>query len=360
MAGKKRKSGKRGKSNPKGGGTGKALIPASRENGVSWDTAIHMIPFRRGVCFTGLRRALNPMPDVWRGTFTAQFSGKIAVGAAAAGRFDVCGNSPFLPWNTATGFPGPIDRANNVNTTAAYPLLCSADGPYLAYRVYGSAAKLSVAAEAAVDAFEVTLVPYQTTPQANYTEATQSRWARSGQAGFGDGVVTLENSLATTEMTGDAKHAIFYQSGNAATYNTYPASLWYWSMFYSLASAAVTTGQIPVKVTVVYDVALENPQFDDSDLDQVSESDKTALKRHVRKVELKKQAEAEQEARLDAIVSSEDAEESKASSADSLAYSSSNASSLSSSAVRLGMEGSTGVTSGLGKPVLKRAPSGRK
>jgi len=341
----KKSSNKLGSASKKSSSVGaKFLAAAEKQSGMKWDTSIHNLIFQRRACVAGLRRALNPFPDVWRGLIRGQFSGKSAVGAAAAGRFDVCGNSPFLPWNTASGFPGPIDVANNVNTTAGYNLLCGANGPYLAYRVYGSAVEVSVANEAAVDNLEIVIAPYQTTAQTNLTLAGQSRWSRQATVGFGDGVVRLSNTLATTEMTGDGQQAIQYQSGNAAAYNAYPASLWFWACFYSLASAAVTTGQIAWKATVCYDVCFENPQFDAADLDSVSEDDKNALAKHLRKQAIRRRNTAAEEARLDAAAywaeTDSAADDKKTSEHDSVSYSSS--SSSCSSSVR---------------PVVKRAAS---
>lgn len=229
----------------------------------------HNPRFRRGLCFRSLSHNLNPFPPSMRVTFTATTSGQIAAGSAASSNYYVCGNSPFLPFNTATGFPAPL-VANASNTCAGYSLLCALAGPYSAYRCAGSAIRIRFAESSALDGSSVTVAP-MTATFASFTAAAKSRYACSKLAMQGDGIATLSNAISTTEVTGDAVSALIYQSGNAALYNAYPASLWFWEFWYATGDAAVLTGNVDYRVDITYDVILENPQFDKALLDAVAD-----------------------------------------------------------------------------------------
>lgn len=308
MPSKRKQEQRRGKKQRNRGGA-KALSLGSSQDGARENRSAHVPTFRRSLCMSALGRGLNPLPDCLRVTMEAQFLGRTVAAAPAEGRFDVCGNSPFLPWNTTTQFPGPQDVANNVNGTAGYALLCGANGPYTVYRVYGSSIRVVITPSAAADNLSAVVTPYQGTAHANITLAGKSKWSKEGSGVFAGDPARITNSLSSTEFTGDTPEAVNFQAGVAAVYNAYPTSLWYWSCHYLLGSNAVVTSTITYRVNVVYDVVFENPQYDEADLDSITSDDKMAMSRHVKKMDLKRKAAEQDDARLDALIKSEEADD---------------------------------------------------
>lgn len=247
----------------------------------------HRQNFRKALCNSSVQKPLNPFPASWRTTFSVELSGAIAAASGPAAYFLTQGNSPYLPFNTGTPWLTPLQAVGTV-IPAGYGQLLAATGPYLSYRVYGSSISVQFAQSSASDAGLVVLAPYVGTVFASATHAAQSRFSKSKVCVSQEKMV-ISNAISTTEMSGDDPKSI-EQTGFSALYNAYPTFNFLWAFFFSTGDAAVTAGNIDYQVKIVYDVVLENAQFD-AILD-VKQEDQRAWSLHQAKAEAKKKREA--------------------------------------------------------------------
>jgi len=318
---KKSKGGKRNNSgtSKKSKGRGVTVAFEGKQNDTSTLVVTHRSAYRSASCVSGLTRNLNPFPPSWRATIVAEMTGSIAVGAAATNHFNVAFNSPFLPWNTANPWPNAVGGfATATAIPAGYSALTGALGPYIAYRCYGSAIKISIANSVAADTTSWAVAPRIGNVFGSYSECAQSKWAKGTLANLGSGEKSFMNSISVCETSGDVPSALNANSGFAAAYNALPTYYGEWEAWYETTGGAVFAGTVGYRVCVAWDCCFENPQYDRSELDSVSVSEefmtqrKEAMaaakrdpelenSRHTIILALKKKAKMEEEARYASI-----------------------------------------------------------
>lgn len=313
-----RNKSKKGGKKAKGRG-GKTLQFIGTQSDTATLKVVHRSAFRASSCLGALTRNLNPFPPCWRTTMCAEITGSIAIGAAATNHFNVAFNSPYLPFNTANPWPGAVGGfAAATAIPAGYSALTGALGPYIAYRCYGSAIKVEMVPTAAADTVSIACAPRIGNVFDNYSACAQSKWAKGFLANLGSGEKSFTNAMSVCETSGDIPDALNSNSGFAAAYNALPTYYGEWETWYETTGGAVFTGTVGYKVSVAWDLAFENPQYDRSELDSVSVKEefmnqrKSAIaaskrdpadenNRHIIILALKKKAKEEEEARYASI-----------------------------------------------------------
>jgi len=243
----------------------------------------------------------------------SSMTGTIAIGTATTGHYNVAFNSVVLPWNTANAWPAPVGGfATATATPAGFTALLTATGPYIAYRVYGSAIRIRMTPSVAADTLAYTVAVRVGNVYPNYASTAQAESAVSTTASFGSRTGTLQNSLSVIETSGDDPSSINYNSGFAAAYNALPTYYGEWECWYALDSGAVTTGTIAYEVDVAWDVVVENPQYDRATLDSIAAADERGVSKayayHYALKALKEEETLNEERRLQATVLLDDSD----------------------------------------------------
>jgi len=198
--------------------------------------------------------------------------GSISVGAAST-KYDVSLNSPYIPWNTATPLPNPVGVTLATFQPAGYTGLISSTGPYLTYRVLGSAIRVELLTSNAGDNIVFTVVPRPAggTTYSNAVTAAQARYAVSRLSGFGNGGRSvIQSAISIASVYGTDPEAVLIEDNYAATAAAYPTDYVEWSIWWATTDGAVTAGAVGYRVSVVYDVLFQDPAYSSTKLDDVS------------------------------------------------------------------------------------------
>lgn len=204
--------------------------------------------------------------------------GQWNTGASATGKFVVGGNILYLPWNTGAPFPNGVSGVAASENPAGFTGLLSTNGPYLAYRVIGSACRVEVLPTVGGDTCDFVLSPVLgTTVHANYQGALQSKYSMSRLVSAANGATPqLSQALSTAEVVGEHPEAVIDEDDYIGLYNAAPTKAWSWEVWYATCDAAVLGSGLPVVCAVTYDVLLIHMNLVGS-MDTVSTADRDKL-----------------------------------------------------------------------------------
>jgi len=222
-----------------------------------------MAAFRAIFTLTALTKALNPFPPTWRAVFTAKALGSVTAGSASTTRYDIRA-IPYQPWNGTVPLPNLTDGSSDTLLPSGYGGLLSSNGPYLAYRCIGTAARVEWLTSNAGDNCMFILVPTDAdgVNHATASKAASAWGAQSRLVGFGNGGrSSLSGAWSTAAACGVDAREVLVSESYLGTYAGAPATYNGLEVWYATADGGATSGTMTFVVTLAFDVLLENPNW---------------------------------------------------------------------------------------------------
>jgi len=232
--------------------------------------------FRSNMTASAVGRPLNPFPPVFRCIMTSTALGAITASSGSTNRYSVFLNSPYQWLNTSNPIPVLSGGSSTGQDMAGFVSLCSGDGPYQNFRVFGACLRVELLTANAGDNLMFVIAPQATPPYSTAAQAAGGWGSARRFTGFGNGGRSMiERAWSIADIAGVAPMEVLTNDDWAGTFGSPPPQPVSADIWYATADGATNTGTITLAVSIAVDVVFEFPQWG-AYLEDVSESKSTS------------------------------------------------------------------------------------